>query len=155
MGVSKVKNLVIENKKTGCWEWQAGKANFGYGKIMVKNEKSRRAHRFMYKLFFGNFPKDKKVLHKCDNPPCVNPAHLFLGSLQDNANDMSKKGRGFHQKKTHCPNGHPYSGKNLIYESGYDRTGKRQSNPKRRCKKCRIAASRRYEKRKARLDQPI
>ena len=78
--------------KTGCWIWQKGKDKDGYGQFTFKN-KHFRAHRVAYRLFVGKIPKGMFVLHKCDTPSCVNPAHLFLGTNDDNMADMVEKER--------------------------------------------------------------
>jgi predicted XRE-type DNA-binding protein len=75
----------------GCHEWQAGLAKGCYGKFH-SNGKTITAHRFSYAKFVGEIG-DKHVLHKCDNPKCVNPDHLFLGTCVDNVADMDAKGR--------------------------------------------------------------
>ena len=77
-----------------CWPW-TGSAPRGYGQITddFPSRKAIRAHRLAYKLHYGSFLENQKVLHTCDNPPCVNPAHLFLGTDADNVRDMVKKGR--------------------------------------------------------------
>lgn len=77
-----------------CWLWTGAKRdNNNYGCLVV-NGKRILAHRFSWILHNGYIPKKMCVLHKCDNPPCVNPAHLFLGTQSDNMHDMYKKGRG-------------------------------------------------------------
>lgn len=75
-----------------CWIWTAGSIQ-GYGSVKV-NGKDERAHRISYWLEYGDFPDDLFVLHSCDNPSCVNPKHLWLGTKQDNTDDMFAKGRG-------------------------------------------------------------
>jgi hypothetical protein len=77
--------------KDDCWEWQAGLLNGGYG-FFKYGDKNIPASRMAWILTFGD-PKKLLVLHSCDNPPCCNPNHLFLGTQQDNINDMIKKGR--------------------------------------------------------------
>ena len=76
-----------------CWIWTAGKLKDGYGHYRF-NGKPCRAHRVSYELANGEIPVGFFVLHKCDNPVCVNPDHLVLGTVADNAKDMTRKGRG-------------------------------------------------------------
>lgn len=79
--------------KTGdCWEWKAALNEHGYGMIGM-NGGMRRAHRLSWEFRYGKIPDGLFVLHKCDNPKCVNPDHLFLGNQTDNMHDCSLKGR--------------------------------------------------------------
>lgn len=73
----------------GCWNWKAAKNSSGRALF-----DSKSAPRESYRRCFGEFPKELYVLHECDNPACVNPAHLFLGTQLDNVHDMIGKGRG-------------------------------------------------------------
>lgn len=89
----------------GCWEWQRGKIH-GYGKLKIGGIRVL-AHRASYDEFVGD-PKGFFVCHKCDNPPCINPKHLFLGTQRDNMLDAYNKGRiavpvGCRFKKGHIP----------------------------------------------------
>ena len=90
--------LIAGHKKedNGCWIWQKNSCNGKYGKLRFKM-KWYLTHRASYETFVGPI-LDKLVCHKCDNPKCINPEHLFLGTHSDNAKDAIKKGR-FNQSK--------------------------------------------------------
>lgn len=75
-----------------CWIWTGLLQKSGYG-VIKRKQKAVRAHRAAYELYVGPIPTGLHVLHRCDNPPCVNPQHLFLGTHVDNMRDMEKKGR--------------------------------------------------------------
>ncbi len=95
-----IKTLFFERvKKTdGCWEWIGTKGGAGYGTFYIKGEKRGKrfyAHRLAWMIYFNEVPtKDLWVLHTCDNPPCVRPDHLWLGTSSDNSQDREDKGRG-------------------------------------------------------------
>lgn len=80
----------------GCWVWTASLHPKGYGKIGIAKGRWQLAHIISWTLANGAVPKGLCVLHRCDNPPCINPTHLFLGTLADNNADMKAKDR--HQR---------------------------------------------------------
>lgn len=95
-------------KTDGCWLWTASKNRQGYGYFRFDG-KMMKAHRMAWLLVHGEIPEGMLVCHTCDNPSCVNPEHLWLGTNQDNQNDMNAKGRHGFTKRTHCPRGHEYN----------------------------------------------
>lgn len=132
---------IILSKKTitpsGCWEWNGNRHRQGYGKIQWKN-KTYPVHRLWAHLVKG-FDLNPRIMicHTCDNPPCFNPEHLFEGTASDNVRDSVKKLRQREAKKTHCPQGHPYRGSNLVLDQG-----------KRKCRICKNAKMRNWWARK-------
>jgi hypothetical protein len=77
-----------------CWVWKLGTTDNGYGLVKKSGLPTRRAHRVAWMVHTGELPPDElMVCHHCDNPPCVNPKHLFLGTAMDNHKDMVSKGR--------------------------------------------------------------
>ena len=94
---------------TGCWLWDGEHLN-RYSRTHVGKEFQTDVHRLSYMLFVGPIPYALHVLHRCDNKPCYNPEHLWIGTDKDNLNDMAAKGRHHNQRKTHCPYGHPLDG---------------------------------------------
>jgi hypothetical protein len=83
----------IPEPNSGCWLWIGSTSNrFGYGRVS-QNRRERLAHRLSYLAHNGPIPLDMHVLHRCDVAICVNPDHLFLGTLKDNVQDCLSKGR--------------------------------------------------------------
>lgn len=89
----------IQKLDNGCWEWKNYRDKDGYGQFFINKRPSIPAHRACWILFIGKIPKGICVLHKCDNPPCVNPEHLYLGTHKDNAEDRKLKDRGVKGEK--------------------------------------------------------
>lgn len=87
-------------KTESCWIWNGKKLPKGYGAFLLNSAKIL-AHRFSYFYHFGVLPNDLCVCHTCDNPSCVNPNHLFLGTRKDNMKDMVNKGRSRTGEKHH------------------------------------------------------
>lgn len=81
-------------KTAGCWQWAGTKGKDGYGQLPAPSANTTlRAHRVSWEIHFGPIPEGLLVCHHCDTTECTNPGHLFLGTQQDNADDMVRKGR--------------------------------------------------------------
>jgi hypothetical protein len=79
-------------KTEACWNWTGSLDRYGYGKFRLDNQ-TFKAHRYSYQHYYGDFNESLHVLHHCDNPRCVNPHHLFLGTNRDNVADRTAKKR--------------------------------------------------------------
>lgn len=106
---------VVRPELGPCWVWSASKRPNGYGSFWMDGE-IFGAYRASFVLNVGVIPDGLFVLHRCDNPPCVRPEHLFIGTQADNAKDMMMKGRNKNgvASKTHCLRGHAYSPETLF-----------------------------------------
>lgn len=80
-------------KGDGCWEWQGHRSPKGYGAFKDAGSKIIPAHRAAYEMEVGPIPAGHVVMHRCDNPPCVNPTHLTTGTVRENNEDRDAKGR--------------------------------------------------------------
>jgi hypothetical protein len=99
-GQVNIRGPVLREELGACWIWEGRRSRGGYGLFRYRwfqrplAQRGRSSHRASWAECFGPIPPGLCVLHKCDNPPCVNPAHLFLGTHADNMRDMWAKGRG-------------------------------------------------------------
>lgn len=99
----------------GCWEFQGARRPEGYGVFqMGRGVGTVTAHILAWELTRGS-RSGLWVLHKCDNPPCCRPDHLYLGGPKENGRDMARRGRSRSAKATSCPQGHPYDPQNTYY----------------------------------------
>lgn len=86
-----------EVTESDCWEWGGSRDGHGYGTVSVV-DRNPFVHRFSYETFVGPIPDGHVICHRCDNPPCMNPAHLFIGTQADNVADMVNKGRMYDRR---------------------------------------------------------
>jgi hypothetical protein len=116
-------------KTKGCWLWKAATNVAGYGKLYAHVDEMGRthtidSHRASWAIHFGEVPDGLMVLHRCDNPTCVRPDHLFLGTGLDNVLDCHSKGRAYIKPRvTHCARGHELTAENLIVSKSSRRPG--------------------------------
>lgn len=122
----------------GCWPWIAARNSSGYGWFKPGHgAHAVGAHRMAYELTHGPIPDGLLVLHQCDNPPCVRPDHLFLGTVQDNNADKMAKGRHPNSLMTQCRHGHPFDEANTYVTPKGNRM----------CRACNRAAQSRCQRR--------
>lgn len=127
-----IKKTTIGGPRT-CWEWQGARLpHSGHGQIRVDG-RSWVVHRLVYTALIGDIPADQVVMHVCDNPSCINPLHLRLGTQLDNIGDCKAKrrARNANSYKSHCPRGHEYAGYNLIIRRNGYRTCRSCANERR------------------------
>ena len=131
--------LQVNFDPDACWTWTGYCNAAGYGHVRWGEDRRVFAHRVAWEAVHGPIPDGLVVCHHCDNPPCVRPDHLFLGTVRDNAQDMIAKGRSAGQKQTHCKHGHPFTLENTYRDP---------KNGYRQCRICRLYAARRSATRK-------
>ena len=91
-----------------CWEWTGASNGVGYGEIRLSKTRMVYTHRLAYELTWGPIPEGMVIAHRCDNPRCLKPSHLFPATQAENMQDMVAKGRARRRIATHCPLGHAY-----------------------------------------------
>ena len=108
LGVGNIKHGSLRERfyaralmRDGCWGWRNKPARGGYAHMLWQG-KTHRAHRLSWRIHHGPIPDGLCVLHRCDNPMCTNPAHLFLGTDLDNVRDRDLKGRQARQRGSAC-----------------------------------------------------
>jgi len=125
-----------------CWLWQGFRNSHGYGHIKV-NKKTCKAHRVSYEVFVAAIPDGLILMHLCDVPACINPAHLIPGTQKENMADAIAKGR-MQGGLTHCIRGHEFNLTNTYWRK--DRPNERV------CKQCRNIKIAEYRKRAKELN---
>lgn len=120
----------IPEPNSGCWLWTKSTRPNGYGQFAAKTGHIVYAHRFAFELLWGAIPDGRYVCHRCDTPACINPDHIYLGTPQDNVNDMRERGRAawghYLAARTQCANGHAFTQQNTI----------RRADGSRKCREC-------------------
>lgn len=114
-----------------CHLWTGSRNAGEYGTISV-DQQSLLVSRVVFRLTHGYWPTI--VRHTCDNPPCINPAHLIDGTRRDNSTDRDTRGRNGYSRRTHCPQGHEYTPENTAIRT---RGSKRPGQTYRECRQCR------------------
>ncbi|WP_369811150.1 HNH endonuclease signature motif containing protein [Hymenobacter mellowenesis] len=129
-------------RQEGCWKWLAATTKGGYGRFKV-GKFLAMAHKVSYQFINGPIPEGLLVRHTCDNPTCVNPAHLELGTQKDNMQDRIIRGRNPSLLKTHCKQGHLFSPENTY----------KDPDGTRRCKTCQKVCEAKSAQKKAIIRQ--
>ena len=151
--LDELKERLMRNCKpnlNGCWEWQLSRNKLGYGNTTCGSDLRGPAHKFSYAAFKGPVPEGMMVCHHCDNPPCINPDHLWLGTHDENQKDKMEKGRHFtpFKRLRVVKDGVPMCRKGLHALTG-DNVETRKNEPWRiSCKACHSARAKIWHERK-------
>jgi len=135
------------HKTDTCWLWTGTVNRDGYGCLRFGDhppQVSTHAHVVSWKLKYGEYPRWLQVLHKCDVPNCINPEHLFLGTISDNVRDSVAKKRHSESRKTECKHGHAFTPENTIIHTRSD------GRKRRECRHCTNKRTREWQKRQGR-----
>ena len=130
----------IKSTGVGCWEWTWSKDGDGYGHFHARPI-TQRAHRFSYYIYKAELKDGLCICHSCDNPSCVNPDHLWQGTIKQNNQDALAKGRKIPPFRgiTHCKRGHEFTEENTYHQKGKN---------SRICRACRRVKIRDWKRRK-------